>query len=80
MTLQEWTEWKNLPQSKEWFEFLKLTVEEAKDLWLSQFGIEDTEFKSSYTNAYMLGGANAVKKLVEISYEEFIEERNDLGN
>lgn len=78
MTLNEWQEWKHLPQTIEWFKYLRNLRELAKEEWAQAMYVSELSDESLQRNAAALGEVNLLKELIEATYESLEEVKDEL--
>lgn len=78
MTLQEWSEWKHLPQTIEWFKYLRNLREVVKEEWTQAMYVSELSDETLQRNAAALGEVNLLKELIESTYEEIEKVKDEL--
>jgi hypothetical protein len=78
MTLSEWSEWRKLPQTSEWFKYLKNLRELAKEDWADAAFVGAEESETLQRNAAALGEVKLLYKLINTEYEDLEEIKDEL--
>lgn len=83
MTLSEFKEWQLLPQTSEFFEYLKLRKEVVKEEWAEALYVGDVGEETLQRNAAALGEVKLLKEILSLDHatlEEMILEYKHIGN
>lgn len=78
MTLQEWSEWKHLPQTIEWFRFLHSLREVRKEEWAQAMFVGELVEESIQRNSAALGETQLLKEIIEATYEDIEKVKDEL--
>lgn len=77
LTSPEWESWKQEPATKVWFEFLKKLIAVSKEEWTLGHFTSERGDATLQLNAEAIGRVNALKRLLDVDYEDLVEELSD---
>lgn len=83
MTLSEWQEWLQVPQTSEFFTYLKNKREVIKEEWAQALYVGDVDYETIQRNAAAIGQVTLLTDLLRLEYEELEEmkiEGKQVGN
>lgn len=63
--------------TKVWFEFLKKLIEVSKEEWVNGHFTAESGDGTLQLNAEAIGRADALRRLLEVDYEDVVEELSD---